>query len=113
MSDSIQVIRSKDMTIEDLSEVVVRLTEENNRLVQAIDHHMIVNYLGVFNRGDDPERALSLICNFERDLGAFFAKQDQTVREWRDVLEDLQYHGFDSISEALGMLGEEEAKQDE
>ena len=62
--------------IDEATELINKLEEQNKRLVEAIDHEMVIRHLGVFNRGDDPVDALRTIAQYDCDLGAYFAKQE-------------------------------------
>ena len=62
-------------TIEQLRARIAELEEENARLVSAIDEHMVVSHIGVFNRGDDPKDALNKIACYEQGIGEYFGKE--------------------------------------
>lgn len=69
---------SKDNAIKAIEQLTARvreLEEENARLVSAIDEHMVVSHIGVFNRGDDPKDALNKIACYEQGIGEYFGKE--------------------------------------
>lgn len=76
---------------------VRELEEENARLVSAIDEHMVVSHIGVFNRGDDPKDALNKIACYEQGIGEYFGK------ELRDQLAASQAYA-EQLLEALEKL---------
>ena len=84
-------------TIEQLTARVRELEEENARLVSAIDEHMVVSHIGVFNRGDDPKDALNKIACYEQGIGEYFGK------ELRDQLAASQAYA-EQLLEALEKL---------
>lgn len=70
-----QILDMQDDRHRLLTTRVRELEEENARLVSAIDEHMVVSHIGVFNRGDDPKIALNKIACYEQSLGEYFGKE--------------------------------------
>ena len=48
---------------------------ENEELRNAIDQEMVIAHLGVFNRGDDPVKAIKELMLWSQGVGEYFAKE--------------------------------------
>ena len=85
-----ETIASGVKEVENLADYLVSAIDDSTiwaeykKIVRAIDENMINSWIGCFNLGDDPEKALSIICQHERDVGAYFA-----VPELKDAKEEL------------------------
>ena len=51
------------------------LLAEIERLTSAIDEEMIVSHIGVFNRGDDPVKAIKSLMLWSQGVGEYFANE--------------------------------------
>ena len=53
----------------------IQFLVELDRIASALDEHMVVSHLGVFNIGTDPKYILNLLACYEQAYGEYFAKE--------------------------------------
>lgn len=103
---------------------IAAVERENEELRNAIDREMVIAHLGVFNRGDDPVKAIKELMLWSQGVGEYFAaknfrsrvlevvkpsptlrvaKELQHVKDQVDVAREILV----DIIEALPLIGEE------
>jgi hypothetical protein len=73
----------------------IQFLVELDRIASALDEHMVVSHLGVFNIGTDPKYILNLLACYEQAGGEYFAKDrikelEAELLHCRSMLEDAQ-----------------------
>lgn len=57
-----------------LKQQLAEAKQETKELRNAIDQEMVIAHLGVFNRGDDPVKAIKELMLWSQGVGEYFAK---------------------------------------
>ena len=57
------------------SEKIAELEQELERFIKVFDQEMVIDHIGVFNSGDDPEEALRKIIIWNMEISAYFANE--------------------------------------
>ena len=79
-----------DMTREELLAALAALKRENEELRNAIDQEMVIAHLGVFNRGDDPVKAIKELMLWSQGVGEYFAKEKLKAQSTKEPVATIR-----------------------
>lgn len=97
---------SQSEEIASLRQQLAEAQRENAELRNAIDQEMVTTHLGVFNRGDDPVKAIRELMLWSQGVGQYFAME--SLGDWvheRMQQADADYHDHgDDTAEVYATL---------
>jgi len=80
-----RLLKAQRAEIVELERFNKELLEENDKLIRALDEEMVCCHLGVFDRGDDPKKAINILMHWSQGVGEYFTRD-----ELNQVLEEKE-----------------------
>ena len=94
-----QIEQYLEQEIASLRQQLDEAQRENAELRNAIDQEMVTTHLGVFNRGDDPVKAIRELMLWSQGVGQYFAMEslgDWVHERMQQADADCHDHGDDT-----------------